>query len=101
MVWVADGKPLLAYETVVGGLQDDGTPNELHVITDATTGAKLFQYQGIENGVGNTQYSGKVTVGSSGSAPNFSLTDPTRGNHKTYDLKHGSSGHRHAVHRRG
>ncbi|TXC93568.1 M4 family metallopeptidase [Streptomyces sp. ISID311] len=92
VIWVADGKPLLAYETVVGGLQDDGTPNQLHVITDATTGAKLFQYQGIEQGIGNSEYSGKVTLGTSGSAPNFSMTDPTRGSHKTYDLKHGSSG---------
>ncbi|MGW2630228.1 M4 family metallopeptidase [Streptomyces chattanoogensis] len=92
VVWVADGKPVLAYETVVGGLQDDGTPNALHVITDATTGARIFQYQGIENGVGNSEYSGKVTIGTSGSAPNFSMTDATRGNHKTYDLKHGTSG---------
>ncbi|MEU0041313.1 hypothetical protein ABZ063_47145, partial [Streptomyces sp. NPDC006333] len=33
VIWAATGKPTLAYETVVGGLQDDGTPNELHVIT--------------------------------------------------------------------
>ncbi|KPC67044.1 peptidase M4 [Streptomyces chattanoogensis] len=92
VVWVADGKPVLAYETVVGGLQEDGTPNALHVITDATTGARIFQYQGIENGVGNSEYSGKVTIGTSGSAPNFTMTDATRGNHKTYDLKHGTSG---------
>ena len=49
MIWAASGKPVLAYETVVGGLQDDGTPNQLHVITDATTGKKLYEYQGIEN----------------------------------------------------
>ena len=59
----ASGTPTLAYETVVGGLQDDGTPNELHVITDATTGEKLYEYQGIETGTGNTQYSGTVTLG--------------------------------------
>ncbi|MGD1220224.1 peptidase M4 family protein, partial [Streptomyces krungchingensis] len=28
VIWAATGKPVLAYETVVGGLQDDGTPNE-------------------------------------------------------------------------
>ncbi|MEV0373688.1 M4 family metallopeptidase [Streptomyces sp. NPDC050636] len=89
VVWAADGTPVLAYETVVGGLQDDGTPNELHVITDATTGAKIFEYQGIENGTGNSQYSGKVTLGT---APSYTLTDTGRGNHKTYDLNHGSSG---------
>ncbi|MFD7874794.1 peptidase M4, partial [Streptomyces sp. NPDC059766] len=28
VVWAASGTPVLAYETVVGGLQDDGTPNQ-------------------------------------------------------------------------
>ncbi|MFE7314601.1 M4 family metallopeptidase [Streptomyces sp. NPDC057555] len=92
VVWAADGTPRLAWETVVGGLQDDGTPNQLHVITDATTGKKIFQYQGIENGIGKSEYSGQVTIGSSGSAPSFTLTDTSRGNHKTYNLNHGSSG---------
>ncbi|MFD4629659.1 M4 family metallopeptidase [Streptomyces sp. NPDC058284] len=92
VVWVANGKPVLAYETVVGGLQHDGTPNQLHVVTDATTGKKLFQWQGIENGTGNTQYSGQVTVGSVQSGSNYTLTDSGRGNHKTYNLNHGTSG---------
>ncbi|WP_274913188.1 M4 family metallopeptidase [Streptomyces sp. WZ-12] len=92
VIWAADGTPVLAYETVVGGTQDDGTPNQLHVITDATTGKKLFQYQGIENGIGKSEYSGQVTLGSSGSAPSFTLTDTARGNHRTYNLNHGSSG---------
>ncbi|WP_406092404.1 M4 family metallopeptidase [Streptomyces sp. NBC_01013] len=89
VVWMASGTPQLAYETVVGGLQDDGTPNALHVITDATSGAKLYEWQAIENGVGNTEYSGQVTLGTSGS---YNLTDTTRGNHKTYNLNHGTSG---------
>ncbi|MFH8488746.1 M4 family metallopeptidase [Streptomyces longisporoflavus] len=92
VVWLAEGKPTLAYETVVGGLQHDGTPNELHVITDAATGKKLFQWQGIENGTGNTQYSGQVTVGSAQSGSNYTLTDNTRGGHKTYNLNRGTSG---------
>ncbi|WP_406384116.1 M4 family metallopeptidase [Streptomyces sp. NBC_01618] len=89
VVWMAQGKPQLAYETVVGGLQHDGTPNELHVITDATTGAKLYEWQAVENGVGNTQYSGQVTLGT---APSYTLTDTGRGNHKTYNLNRGTSG---------
>ncbi|MER5982155.1 M4 family metallopeptidase [Streptomyces sp. NPDC001787] len=89
VVWLAGGTPQLAYETVVGGLQHDGTPNELHVVTDASTGAKLYEWQGVENGTGNTQYSGQVTLGT---APSYTLTDTTRGNHKTYNLNHGSSG---------
>ncbi|MEU7024104.1 M4 family metallopeptidase [Streptomyces sp. NPDC046203] len=89
VVWAADGKPVLAYETVVGGLQHDGTPNELHVVTDAKTGAKLYEWQGVETGVGNTQYSGQVTLGTSGS---YTLTDAGRGGHKTYNLNNGTSG---------
>ncbi|MGW1988157.1 M4 family metallopeptidase [Streptomyces collinus] len=92
VIWAGSGKPVLAYETVVGGLQDDGTPNQLHVVTDAATGAKLFQYQGIETGVGNTRYSGKVDLTSTQSGSSYTLTDGTRGGHKTYDLAHGSDG---------
>ncbi|WP_432029626.1 M4 family metallopeptidase [Streptomyces sp. 1222.5] len=92
VIWAGSGTPVLAYETVVGGLQDDGTPNQLHVITDAATGDKLFQYQGIETGVGNTQYSGKVDLTSTQAGSSYTLTDATRGGHKTYNLDHGSDG---------
>ncbi|MFI2759240.1 M4 family metallopeptidase [Streptomyces echinatus] len=92
VIWAGSGKPVLAYETVVGGLQDDGTPNRLHVITDATTGKKIFEYQGIETGVGNTHYSGKVDLTSTQSGSSYTLTDASRGGHKTYDLDHGSDG---------
>ncbi|GGX20671.1 M4 family metallopeptidase [Streptomyces lomondensis] len=92
VIWAADGKPTLAYETVVGGLQEDGTPNELHVITDAATGKKLYEYQGIETGTGNTTYSGKVTIGTTKSGSSYTLTDGTRGGHKTYNLNRGTSG---------
>jgi Zn-dependent metalloprotease len=92
VIWAASGKPVLAYETVVGGLQDDGTPNELHVITDAATGKKLYEYQGIETGVGNTQYSGQVALTTTQSGSNYTLTDGARGGHKTYNLNHGTSG---------
>ncbi|MFD0422057.1 M4 family metallopeptidase [Streptomyces parvus] len=89
VVWVGGGAPRLAYETVVGGLQHDGTPNELHVLTDATTGEKLYEWQAVHNGTGNTQYNGQVTLGT---APSYTLTDTGRGNHKTYNLNRGTSG---------
>ncbi|MEU6240220.1 M4 family metallopeptidase [Streptomyces sp. NPDC047024] len=92
VIWAASGTPVLAYETVVGGLQDDGTPNELHVITDATTGKRLYEYQGIETGVGNTQYSGQVPLTTTQSGSAYTLTDGARGGHKTYNLNRGSSG---------
>ncbi|MEU0442578.1 M4 family metallopeptidase [Streptomyces sp. NPDC006186] len=92
VIWAASGKPVLAYETVVGGLQDDGTPSELHVITDATTGAKLFEYQGVHTGTGNTMYSGTVPLTTTQSGSTYTLNDGARGNHKTYNLNRGTSG---------
>jgi Zn-dependent metalloprotease len=92
VIWAGNNKPVVAWESVVGGLQDDGTPNELHVITDAATGKKLYEYQAIETGTGNTMYSGTVTLGTTQSGSTYNLTDGARGGHKTYNLNRGSSG---------
>ncbi|MEU5712654.1 M4 family metallopeptidase [Streptomyces flaveolus] len=92
VIWAGSGKPVLAYETVVGGLQDDGTPNQLHVITDAATGKKLYEYQGIETGTGKSLYSGTVTLNTTLSGSTYQLYDTTRGGHKTYNLAHKTSG---------
>ncbi len=92
VIWAAEGVPVLAFETVVGGLQHDGTPNELHVVTNAKTGAKITEWQAVETGTGNTMYSGQVTLGTSQSGSTYNLTDATRGNHKTYNLNRGTSG---------
>ena len=93
VIWAGGATPVLAYETIVGGFQDDGTPNQLHVITDAATGKKLFEYQGIENatGTGKTLYSGTVSLTTTLSGTTYSLTDASRGSHKTYNLKHTTS----------
>ncbi|WTT06181.1 M4 family metallopeptidase [Streptomyces sp. NBC_00090] len=86
VVWAASGKPVLAWESVVGGVQHDGTPSRLHVITDATTGAELFEYQAVNTGTGTGQYAGQVTIGTSLSGSTYQLDDTTRGGHKTYDM---------------
>ncbi|MGC0337725.1 M4 family metallopeptidase [Streptomyces sp. SLBN-8D4] len=93
VIWAGSGTPVLAYETIVGGFQDDGTPNQLHVITDAATGKKLYEYQGIENatGTGKSLYSGTVSLGTTLSGSTYQLTDGTRGSHKTYNKSHGTS----------
>ncbi|ARZ68516.1 preprometalloendoprotease [Streptomyces albireticuli] len=92
VVWAASGKPVLAYETVVTGVQKDGTPSKLHVITDAATGKKLFQREGVHTGTGTSTYSGKVNLTTTKSGSTFQLNDSARGGHKTYDLNQGSSG---------
>ncbi|CAL9417320.1 M4 family metallopeptidase [Streptomyces sp. enrichment culture] len=92
VIWAADGKPVVAYETVVGGLQHDGTPQELHVVTDATTGEKLYEWQAVQNGTGHTVYSGTVDLTTTRSGSTYNLTDGARGNHRTYNLNRGTSG---------
>ncbi|MEV5876481.1 M4 family metallopeptidase [Streptomyces sp. NPDC052101] len=92
VIWAGSGTPKLAWETVIGGFQDDGTPSQLHVITDAGTGKELYRYQAIKTGIGNTHYSGQVTLTTTQSGSTYTLTDGARGGHKTYNLNHGSSG---------
>ncbi|GAA3915256.1 M4 family metallopeptidase [Streptomyces lacrimifluminis] len=91
VIWAASGTPALAYETVVGGLQHDGTPQELHVITDAETGKKLYEFEAVQTGTGNSQYNGSVTIGTTLSGSTYNLTDASRGNHKTYNKARATS----------
>ncbi|MGW6456245.1 M4 family metallopeptidase [Streptomyces sp. NPDC055078] len=112
VVWAVGGRPVLAWETVVHGTQPDGTPSELHVVTDATTGAELSrreavlnaagdtrsvpgatgrdlrkaQRKGSGNGTGYSRYSGKVKLGTSRYGSLYNMTDSARGGHRTYDL---------------
>ncbi|GHI01843.1 peptidase M4 [Streptomyces cellostaticus] len=92
VIWAGSGTPKLAWETVIGGFQDDGTPSQLHVVTDATTGKELYRYQAVKTGTGNTQYSGTVTLNTTLSGSTYQLYDTTRGGHKTYSLNNGTSG---------
>jgi Zn-dependent metalloprotease len=91
VVWAASGEPTLAYETVVGGFQHDGTPQELHVITDAQTGEKLYEWEAIQTGTGHSQYNGTVTIGTARSGSAYQLNDSSRGAHKTYNKARATS----------
>ncbi|MER5972529.1 M4 family metallopeptidase [Streptomyces sp. NPDC002055] len=92
VIWAASGKPVLAWETVVTGRQHDGTPSKLHVITDATTGKRLFADERIETGTGTGGYSGRVTLGTRRSGGSYELRDTARGGHRTNDLRQGTFG---------
>ncbi|MFE0730228.1 M4 family metallopeptidase [Streptomyces antibioticus] len=93
VVWAAGtGTPALAWETVVEGVQEDGTPSELQVVTDATTGKQILAAEKVHTGSGTGQYSGEVTVGSTLSGSTYQLVDPDRANQRTYDLNQGTSG---------
>ncbi|MEC4019723.1 M4 family metallopeptidase [Streptomyces sp. H27-D2] len=92
VIWAGKGLSVLAWETVVGGLQKDGTPSELHVVNDARSGKVLTRFQGVKGGTGESQYSGQVNLGTTQTGDTWSLTDYGRGDHKTYDLNHGGAG---------
>ncbi|MFD5074252.1 M4 family metallopeptidase [Streptomyces sp. NPDC058371] len=92
VVWAGGTKPVLAWEAVVEGTQHDGTPSELHVITDATSGKHIFDFEDVRTGSGTGQYSGTVPVGSTLSGDTYQLVDGDRAGHRTYDLNQGTSG---------
>ncbi|MFJ8695116.1 M4 family metallopeptidase [Streptomyces roseolilacinus] len=86
VVWAGTGTPVLAWETLVTGVQGDGTPSRLQVVTDATTGEQLHSAEQIHAGEGRSQYSGPVRIGSTHNGTAYELTDPARGNHRTYSF---------------
>ncbi|MFI6526407.1 M4 family metallopeptidase [Streptomyces uncialis] len=88
VVWAADGRPVLAWETVVDGVLSDGGPSELHVITDAADGTELHRYDAVKRGSGNTQYSGQVPLDSLQNGSTYSLIATDHGAHKTFDMNH-------------
>ncbi len=92
VVWAGTGKPVLAWETLVEGVQKDGTPSELQVVTDAATGKELLAAEKVHTGEGTGQYVGTVPLGTTPSGSTYQLVDPDRAGHKTYDLNQGTSG---------
>ncbi|WP_406253905.1 M4 family metallopeptidase [Streptomyces chartreusis] len=92
VVWAGSGKPVLAWETLVEGTQEDGTPSELQVVTDAATGKQLLAAEKVHTGSGTGQYAGEVPLGTTLSGSTYQLVDPDRAGQKTYDLNQGTSG---------
>ncbi|MEW2120170.1 M4 family metallopeptidase [Streptomyces sp. NPDC005474] len=92
VVWAGATKPVLAWETVVKGVQPDGTPSELQVVTDASAGKQLLAAEKVHTGEGTGQYVGTVPLGSTLSGSTYQLTDGARAGHKTYDLNQGTTG---------
>ncbi|MET7645848.1 M4 family metallopeptidase [Streptomyces sp. NPDC005426] len=93
VVWMTGGRPKLAWETVVTGMQQDGSPSERHVVTDAASGTTLNNAEHVESAQGNSLYSGQVTIGSTlQDDGTYALIDPERGGHRTLDSSATSSG---------
>jgi Zn-dependent metalloprotease len=87
VVYAVDHKPVLAWESTVRGTAKDGTPIRNLVYTDARTGQQLSVHPQIvtDTGSGSSLYSGTVSVTTTPSGSSWTLTDGSRGGHKTYD----------------
>lgn len=93
VVWMMGDAPKLAWETVVTGVQQDGSPSERHVVTDAASDAVLENAEHVKSAQGNSLYSGQVTLGSTRQDDGtYALIDPKHGGHRTLDSTVNSSG---------
>ena len=87
------GKGRLAWETVRHGwAADEQTPSQLHVITDAATGAYIGSFDEIETvaGTGNGIYTGTVSIDTTLSGSTYQMIDPSHGNGRTCDMNNGT-----------
>ena len=77
----------------MNGVRRDRTPSVLHVVVELDRqGAVRRSADEIKTGTGNSMYSGTVAIGTSGSAGDYTMTDPTRGGNNTTDLRGATSG---------
>ena len=86
--------PRLAWRTVTGGVQADGTPSRLATYVDARTGRVIRSEQEIQtaDGSGQSLYGGTVPLQLTLSGSTYQLKDPTRGNTYTTDMGNASDG---------
>ncbi|HET7820721.1 MAG TPA: M4 family metallopeptidase [Ornithinibacter sp.] len=89
VVYASEGTPRLAWQVTTTGTRASQTPSRLKTWVDARTGKVIDSAETIEEGTGNTQYSGAVTLNTVGS-PTFRLRDSV-GNFTT-DLNGATSG---------
>ncbi|MGG5260193.1 M4 family metallopeptidase [Phycicoccus avicenniae] len=90
VVHAASGAPRLAWEVTTTGVRASQTPSRLRTWVDARTGAVIDSAETIVEGTGNTQYSGTVTLNTTGTAGAYKLRD-THGNYTT-DLNGATTG---------
>lgn len=91
VVRLADGKPALAWETVLAG-RTKTAPSKLHVFVDARTGKVLATHDEVEAGTANSKWNGPspVTIDTTNSGGSYSLRDPNRPGLSCADYSSGS-----------
>lgn len=96
VVYAREGRPQLAWDVFVTGVQADGTPSEAHLIVGAG-GKVLDRWDDVHTaddlGQGKTLYAGNVTLHDNlnSKGTKYTLKDKTRGKHYVVDMKHTTS----------
>lgn len=96
VVYARGDVPVLAWDVRVFGERADGTPQELHVMVDGTTGAVLESWDDVHiaaaNGSGRGFFNGTVALTTDLVGSTYSLRDPSRGNTYTINMNNRTSG---------
>lgn len=91
VVYARGERARLAWDVLLVGEQDDGTPSELHVIVDARDASLLDRWNDIHTapatGTGNSLFVGTVSITTEQTGSNYTLEDKTRGGSKTLDMR--------------
>jgi Zn-dependent metalloprotease len=93
VVFAAEHRPVLAWESTITGRSEDGTPVVDLVYADAHTGKQLAVLPQVltADGTGYSLYSGTVSIQTSPNGSGYDLDDTTRGGHLTYDANNSTS----------
>ncbi|HEY0658369.1 MAG TPA: M4 family metallopeptidase [Pyrinomonadaceae bacterium] len=77
-IYRGEDRDHLAYRVEMPNVENTNTPSVPVIFVDAQTGEKVFEYNNLQTGSGNSLYSGTVTVDTSVSGTNYYMEDLTR-----------------------
>jgi Zn-dependent metalloprotease len=75
VVYAIEGTPRLAWQVTTTGIRASQTPSKLKTWVDARTGKVIDSVETVEEGTGNTQYSGTVPLNTTFVSTSFQLKD--------------------------
>ncbi len=78
LIFRGDDRDHLVYRVQFAMVEGFDQPTAPAVFIDAHTGEKVFEYNNLKTGTGNSLYSGTVTISTSGSGSSFYMEDTVR-----------------------
>jgi len=87
-LWIyrGDDRDHLAYRVIMPRIDGTAQTSVPVVFVDAHTGEKIFEYDNLQTGTGNSLYSGNVTISTSSSGSTFYMEDPTGRRQGTFNM---------------